>query len=454
MRTKWANDSAERGVAYLTGIKVLGILNIKQNKIDRSEGIAMKSISWTLVLFLCFSLISCVRAPIRSSDQAMRPVKAWPELGDDLEFASLLKGLEENVRKLSENPNAVMKFGPREVRADLYIEALKELIVAGREDSSGMKFREVLHSRFDAYEIYGRRQWGEVFMTSYFEPVIEGSLRKNERFKEPIYGVPRDMVEIDVGSFMESRPNLWASDVKALEQRSNYSILRGRLLKADGQSPRVTAYYSRADIVEKGLNGIAPILAWVDPIDAFFLEIQGSGVVRLDDGTELKVGYAAQNGHPYVAVGKFLLDRIPKEKMSIQRIESYLRSIAEAEARELMNRNPSYVFFKKLKDNEGQTFFGTPLVEGRTIATDQAYFPKGALAYLEFEKPIFQSENDIEPVGWEKTKRFVLDQDTGGAIRGPDRLDLYWGRGAKAKQSAGVMKNFGRLIYFVPKLGE
>jgi len=406
---------------------------------------------WLLAVFVCLFLSSCARAPIRDFDQAMRPLKAWPELNDDLEFASLLSGLEENVRKLSENPDAVMKFGPREVRAGEYVEALKELIAAGREDASGRRFLETLQSRFDAFEVYGRRQWGEVFITSYFEPVIDGSLRKKGRFKEPIYGVPKDLVEIDVTSFMESRPNLWAPNVLVFEQRSNYAVLRGRLIKIDGQSPKVTAYYSRAEIVEKGLHGIAPVLAWVDPVDAFFLEIQGSGVVRLEDGTEVKVGYAAQNGHPYVAIGKFLLDRIPREKMSIQMIEAHLRSVSEPEARELMNRNPSYVFFKKLKETEGQTFFGTKLVEGRTIATDQAYFPKGALAFLEFDKPIFNTENDVEPLNWQRTRRFVLDQDTGGAIRGPDRVDLYWGRGPKAKQSAGVMKNLGRLIYFVPK---
>ncbi len=404
-----------------------------------------------LVLGLCLALISCARGPIRNFDQAMRPVKAWPELADDLEFASLLKGLEDNVQKLNENPEAVMKFGPREISAKIYADALQELINAGKEDPSRSLFFEVLRAKFEAYEVYGRREWGEVFMTSYFEPVIEGALKRKGRFKEPLYGVPRDLIEIDVASFMAARPNLWAADAKVFEQRSSYAVLRGRVLKVEGQSPRVTAYYTRAEIAEKGLNGVAPILAWVDPIDAFFLEIQGSGVVRLEDGTELKVGYAAQNGHAYVAIGKFLLDRIPKEKMSIQAIEAHLRSVPEAKARDLMNKNPSYVFFKKLKDREGQTFFGTPLVEGRTIATDQAYFPKGALAFLEFEKPVFRSESDVEPVAWEKTKRFVLDQDTGGAIRGPDRLDLYWGRGPQAKQSAGVMKNYGRLLYFVPK---
>src|SRR5690606_21257158 len=104
---------------------------------------------------------------------------------------------------------------------------------------------------------------------------------------------------IDVASFMASRPTLWASETVILEQRSSSATLRGRLLTIDGKAPQVTAYLSRAEIIEKGLKGIAPVLAWVDSIDAFFLEIQGSGVIRLEDGTELKVGYAGQNGHSY-----------------------------------------------------------------------------------------------------------------------------------------------------------
>jgi membrane-bound lytic murein transglycosylase A len=108
------------------------------------------------------------------------------------------------------------------------------------------------------------------------------------------------------------------------------------------------------------------------------------------------------------------------------------------------------VFFRPL-ERHGVTALGTEVVAGRTIATDTSFFPKGALAFLQFEKPVFNSPGDTEPASWLPTSRFVLDQDTGGAIRGPHRVDLFWGRGPEAKQAAGVMKNKGRLVYFVPK---
>src|SRR5690606_10276917 len=167
-------------------------------------------------------------------------------------------------------------------------------------------------------------------------------------------------------------------------------------------------------------------------------------------GKLIRVGYGAQNGHPYVAIGQYLFDKIPREKMSQQKIESHLRSLSPEEMQNLMNMNPSYVFFLEI-DTEPKAFFGTEVVPGRTIATDTRYFPKGALAYLEYEKPSFATPEDEEPTEFQKSSRFVLDQDTGGAIKGPHRLDLFWGSGRSAAQVSGVMRNAGRLYYLFPK---
>jgi membrane-bound lytic murein transglycosylase A len=134
----------------------------------------------------------------------------------------------------------------------------------------------------------------------------------------------------------------------------------------------------------------------------------------------------------------------------MQAIDGYLRQLPEKEMRKILNKNPSYVFFRRL-EGKPITSLGTEVVDGRTIATDQSFFPKGALAYMEFSKPVFEGEASTEPSRWERTSRFVLDQDTGGAINGPYRVDLYWGSGKEAGQHAGVMKNRGRLYYLVPK---
>lgn len=402
-----------------------------------------------LVLLLA---VGCARAPIKTPDQSMRLLDTqFSDVTDDLGVASLIPALEVNAKFLREKGPDVLYFGPRQIpRAD-YVRALDFLIAEGKADSTGERFQAALKSKFEAYEVYGQEKWGEVLITSYFEPVIEGSLKKDKKFTQPIYAMPKDLVVVDLDSFIAARPELSALSATPLEQRSRQNILRGRLSKNEKEAlPRVTAYADRAEIDQKGLEKQSKVLAWVDPIDGFFLEIQGSGVVRLKNGKEIKIGYAGQNGHPYVPIGKHLLEVIPKDKITLHSIESHLRGLPPEEARKIMELNPSYVFFQKLPVG-GLSFLGTEVVGGRTIATDQSLFPKGALAYLEFEKPVFAAASDVEPASWQPSARFVLDQDTGGAIRGPGRVDLFWGRGSEAKQAAGVMKKKGRLVYFVPK---
>ena len=167
----------------------------------------------------------------------------------------------------------------------------------------------------------------------------------------------------------------------------------------------------------------------------------------------MRAGYADQNGQKYEAIGKFLTSIIPVEQITSQDVEAYLRKISEQDARELLFQNPSYVFFRKL-DGPAVSSLGIPVVAGRTIATDPRFFPKGALAFLSFQKPRFDSSTDAKPSAWEKTSRLVLDQDTGGAIRGGGRLDLFWGSGNEAKQYAGRIKQQGTLYYLVPKLSD
>lgn len=396
------------------------------------------------MIFFCL-VAACARGPITSPIEAMRLSEARPGLSDDLDFASLISALEANIRQLKlKTETAYLDFGPRRIARESYIAALELLLVKAKEDPTGQSFRTSLNSIFEPYEVYGQEDWGQVFITSYFEPVIEGAVKKSGRFTQPLYGTPRDMVAIDLKTFMAVPPGL--------EQRSRDSILRGRLVQPQNKEDmaRVVAFPDRAQIETENLSKQADVLAWVDPVDAFFLEIQGSGAVKMKDGKELRVGYAAQNGHPYVPIGRHLIGVIPKEKITLQSIEDHLRSVPPQESRRIMNLNPSYVFFRKLQ-GAGLTYFGAEVAAGRTIATDQTYFPKGALAYLEFEKPKFAAAGENLPVAWEKSARFVFDQDTGGAIRGPHRVDLFWGKGSEAKQAAGVMKGKGRLVYFVPR---
>lgn len=398
--------------------------------------------------------IGCARAPIRDAEQAMRPIRNMPQLDDDLEFASLLQGLEADVRFLRGNSKlgSSFNFGPRKIAKEEYLRSLEVLLNEGKQDPTGARFRQVLRENFEAFEVYGRENWGEIFMTSYFEPVIAGSRKPSAKFSQPLYGVPKDLVVVDMAAFAATFPSL--NSPSNTEQKSKQSVLRGRLVPTarTGEPARIVPFYDRKQIdSDNALKTQNLELAWVDPVDSFFLQIQGSGVVTLDDGSELRVGYAAQNGHPYVAIGAHLLNVIPKEKMSMRALEAHLRSLPRAEMQKILELNPSYVFFQQLP-GAGQTFLGTEVVPGRTIATDHTYFPKGTLAFLQYDRPVFATNTDVDPVEWKKSSRFVLDQDTGGAIRGPGRLDLFWGRGDAAKQAAGVIKNTGRLYYFVPKV--
>ncbi len=386
---------------------------------------------------------------MKSSHQAMRLAKKSPVLGDDLPFSSVIAALESSLQIWRQRSDGELKFGPRTISRSNYVRSLEVLLDAAKQDDSGEEFRSVLKKHFEIFEVYGGEDWGRVFITSYFEPIIEGAIKSQGSFTQPLLSVPRDMVEVDLVSFEKMRPQLSVLNSSRFEQRSARNILRGRLVDV-GARMKVIGMPDRREIDGGAIKSQASVLAWVDPIDAFFLEIQGSGVVRLKNGREMRLSYAGQNGHAYVPIGRFLFDKIPKENMSIQSIEDHLRSLPIEQAKEIMYMNPSYVFFQKVA-GAGKTYFGSEVIAGRTIATDQDLFPKGTLAFIEFEFPVFANQSDILPSSWRPSSRFVVDHDTGGAIRGPHRVDLFWGRGSEAKRHAGVMKNPGRLYYFVPR---
>lgn len=382
--------------------------------------------------------MGCARAPIRSPQQAMRPSQTAIEYSDDMGFGGLSAALKTDIDFLKNKKDLKpFRFGPREIAASEYLKALETLQSALSKDASGSEFSKLLRSGFEPYEVYGLDHWGEIFMTSYYEPVIDGSRKKTAKFTQALYAPPKDLVEIQLAEF------------KTQTSIEGPRVLRGRLLPAGDALAKVIPYPAREDINRGALKGAALPLFYVDPVDGFNLEVQGSGVVRLTDGKEVHLGYAAQNGHPYVSIGKFLFDVIPREKMNLNSLETYLRSVSPEQSRQLMEKNPSYVFFKPI-NGSGLTYLGTEVVAGRTIATDATYFPKGALAYLEYDKPEFNNLMEVEPHGWHRSTRFVLDQDVGGAIRGPHRVDLFWGRGQEGKQVAAIMKNKGRLVYLVP----
>jgi membrane-bound lytic murein transglycosylase A len=213
----------------------------------------------------------------------------------------------------------------------------------------------------------------------------------------------------------------------------------------------VVPYFDRREIEEENaLVGRAEALAWVkDPVDVFFLQIQGSGKIYLDTGDVINVHYHGSNGRPYRSIGTLLIEeqKIPREEMSMQRIRSYLRNHPE-EMASIFNYNPSYVFFKI--ESEGPLgSLNVLLTPGRSIALDRRLFPHAALAFIRTQKPVLNSAGQIDR--WVSCRRFVLNQDTGGAIQGPGRADLFWGNGPYAEMAAGHLAHVGELYFLILK---
>lgn len=399
-----------------------------------------------LVILSLLMAFGCARSPIKSPTQAFRKKEKAIQVADDLGQKSFYEGVNQIIEFYKNRPNDTMNFGAYSITRGEYLKGLTYLRKISETPEGFSTLNLKLLEHFHALEVYGEKEWGDVFITSYYQPVIEGRLKKEKQFSYPIYELPEDLVTIKMREFIEQDPNLRAAKDIFINKSRNMS-LSGKLKQVGGKS-FVAPYYTRKQIDEND-QAISKVIAWVDPIDAFFLHIQGSGVVQLKD-KKIRVGYAGQNGHKYFAIGRDLKDVIPIEEMSMQRIKEHLQTLTHDEMMKVLHKNPSYVFFREI-ETEAKTYSGSELIQGRTIATDPLYFPKGSLALVEFNKPEVSASGQDTEVNWSPTQRLVFDQDTGGAIRGPGRLDLYWGEGAVAAQHAGIIKERGRLYYFVPK---
>jgi membrane-bound lytic murein transglycosylase A len=294
--------------------------------------------------------------------------------------------------------------------------------------------RAWIASRFAAWPLQDARGGTEGLFTGYYEPLLTGSRVRESALQAPLYARPADLLTIDLA---------------AVEPRLAGMRLRGRL-----QGQRVVPYHSRGEI-ETASPLAGTELLWVDDrIDAFFLEIQGSGRVALRDGTTLRVGYADQNGHPYRAIGRSLVERgaLRTEEVSAPAIRGWLRD-NPAQAAEVMRTNPSVVFFRELppaapapagEPEAGPPgSLGVPLTAMRSLAVDRSAVPLASLVWLD----------TVHPVDGRPLRRAMAAQDTGGAITGAIRADFYWGFGPQAEQAAGLMRTRGRMWVLWP-VGE
>jgi membrane-bound lytic murein transglycosylase A len=281
------------------------------------------------------------------------------------------------------------------------------------------------------YQSVGIKKSGKVLYTGYYEPLLEGLTEQNSEYKYPIYARPEDHVVINLSLFSPQ--------------------YKGKKLIGRSTGHEIRPYHDRQEIEEKGvLTGKAKPLAWLkDNVDLFFLQIQGSGKVYLNTGQLLNVHYHTTNGHPYRSIGKLLINegKIPRSQMSMQAIRAYLRKHPN-EVQRILNYNPSYVFFKTEKEGP-LGYLGVRITPARTIALDRRIFPPAALTFVETKQPLVDGDGNIYQ--WNDFTRFALNQDTGGAIRGPGRADLFWGNGPYAEIAAGHMQHHGKLYFLMLK---
>jgi membrane-bound lytic murein transglycosylase A len=300
------------------------------------------------------------------------------------------------------------------------------LSVAARDDAGARTFFE---AQFTPYRVLAADGSDVGRVTGYYEPLLRGSRVRTERYRNPLYEAPDDLLSIELGAVFPALKN---------------ERVRGRL---DGK--RIVPYWSRAEIEAGKANLSGKVLVWIDdPVEAFFVQVQGSGRVELPDRSTVRIGYADQNGHPYRSIGRVLIDRgeLTLETASMQGIKAWGRQHPD-QLPSLLDENPSYVFFREIAANPDSSIdgptgaLGVPLAAGRAIAVDPRMLPLGAPVFLATTQPLSSAP----------LQRLVLAQDTGGAIRGALRADFFWGSGDDAGRNAGRMNQSGRMWLLWPK---
>jgi len=371
---------------------------------------------------------------VPSRPQTLRPIVSaeFPRCFDDMAYDGLATAVSRSLSYLRRlPPSRIFFFGNDVYTTGHMVVSHERFLDYIATNPSTEDLKEFIKQRYRIYHSVGRDGRGTMLFTGYYEPVLEGSKKKTETYRFPVYGRPDDLLTVDLSSFSPK--------------------FQGEKIIARFTGETLLPYHDRKSIdFHDAIEGKAKVIAWVaDRIGLFFLQIQGSGKIYLENGEICHVHYHTTNGLPYRSIGKLLIEegKIPKDEMSMQRIRAYLEQHPE-EIPDVLGYNPSYVFFKIEPDGPIGSL-DEKLTPGRSIATDPRLFPPGALAFIETQKPLVNGDGRIDR--WVPLSRFVLNQDTGGAIQGPGRVDLFWGNGVYAEISAGHMKHGGSLYFLVLK---
>ncbi len=369
--------------------------------------------SCVLLLLSACAAVDPETAPLVLKPASFRDLPSWEKDRSEQALAAFSYSCERILKH-----EATQAFGPDGIGGTYgdWQRACRNLPVTNA--------RTFFETYFQPYQatMAGKKKNG--LFTGYYEPALNGSRIQHGRYQTPLYKRPDDLVMVDLGAFRDE--------------------LKGQRIAGRVQGAHLKPYEDRAAIERGAWPHNDETLVWVDdPVGAFFLHIQGSGRVNLDDGSVMRVGYDGQNGHPYYAIGRELIKReeLTKENVSLQSIRAWLESHPN-QAEEIMNTNASYVFFKEITGPGPLGGEGVPLTPERSLAVDRSKLPYGVPVWLALDAPV----PDEKPV-----RRLMIAQDTGGAIRGAVRGDVFWGAGKRAEYLAGHMKAEGRMWVLLPR---
>ncbi len=407
------------------------------------QNIAQKPTSKPFIqycLFIGYSSVvilmmtSCTFLRMQMSQEAMIkiPRSAYPKFADDMGYDGLEHGLLQSLSYLKKIPETKKYYFGKDVfDTRRMIRSLEDFLTFTRKKPDRRSLHAYIEKNYVVYQSVGAKKSGKVLFTGYYEPLLDGFTEQNNEYKYPIYARPEDHVVINLSLFSPQ--------------------YKGKKLIGRSTDHEIRPYHDRQEIEEEGvLTDKAKPLAWLkDNVDLFFLQIQGSGKVYLNTGQLLNVHYHTTNGHPYRSIGKLLINegKIPRSQMSMQAIRAYLQKHPQ-EVQRILNYNSSYVFFKTEKEGP-LGYLGVRITPARTIALDRRIFPPAALTFIETKQPLVDGDGNIYQ--WIDFTRFALNQDTGGAIRGPGRADLFWGNGPYAEIAAGHMQHHGKLYFLMLK---
>ncbi len=375
-----------------------------------------------LLIFLFVYGCQSFRSP------GIRMVENPPVFTDDADRDSLIRAAGHQLHSLDRRPaDSVVDIGGTAVTAGRLADSLRLFLSIVNSRPTPAELAKIIEEKFTVYQAAGRRDspFGEMLITGYYQPVFAGSLSKVPPFLYPLYTRPGSLIVLN--NPHGGRPLIGRRDTA------------GHLLP----------FWTRAEIENRHILAGNELVYLEDPVDVFFLQVQGSGLIRLQDGSLRPVHISATNGREYNSIGKLLVDehKVAKKDISMQTIRRYLHD-HPAEIRQILQHNDRFVFFR-WASGEPRGSMAEELTPGRSLAIDPESLPMGTVAYMISRRPIVAATGEV--IGWMPLRRFVFPQDTGAAIRGPGRADIFWGSGRYAETAAGCMKESGRLYFLVKK---